>query len=66
MRKFVNIDEIADALGVHRSTVTKRAQSEGWVDTPFRQKTQGGKNGTKKLYAVDTLPYNISTALLEK
>jgi len=56
------IKQIAEALGVSRQAVQKRAKNESWIYT--EEKSAGGK--CRRLYMLAILPTEIQSALLKK
>lgn len=50
--------ELADAMGVPKSTVIRRAQAEGWAYSE-----EPGRGGMRRLYAVEQLPAALRAKL---
>lgn len=49
---------IAEALGVHRTSILRRARREGWK---YSETT--GRGGTRRIYVAKALPRDIATTL---
>jgi len=59
--KALTILEIAEALGLHRTSVVRRAKKEDWS---FNMVLSNG--GKKKLYDFDSLPKDVQLAVISK
>lgn len=57
----VTADDIAAALGAHRTTVMRRAEREGWCSIE-----ETGRGGARKTYLTADLPKDVREALLVK
>lgn len=59
--KTTTLQQIAEALGMSRQAVAKRAESQAW---PFE--VEAARGGQRKVYALDTLPEPVRLAWIAR
>ncbi|HPO49064.1 MAG TPA: transposase [Spirochaetota bacterium] len=61
--KWIDLQKIADATGLTKAAISKRAQKENWISRDYKTGKTGAK---KKQYDIKSIPEEITLKLLAK